>query len=236
MAAVPRFDGSMFDGTFNVDDREVAVRLNLSILASPSVEGRGSDQQGARREDSGPPDRTSSRVRGFVRWPNAAAAAFAVQGLTRAERLWPRSASLNHRSRAWSGQTCFSTSSISATFHSRSWAVVETGLESGLARVSRMRKKAARSSGPWKIRNFDSCPRSLLKPSVRKIPKILWSGRFSWAEQRTRSPCTLGAKGDQQSPDAAARGMRKNASKGCRKFGINGLVNRPTPLLQIACG
>ena len=37
-----KVDGKMFDGTFNVDAREVAVRLNLSILASPfrsTVEG-----------------------------------------------------------------------------------------------------------------------------------------------------------------------------------------------------
>ena len=38
-----KVDGSMFDGTFNVDAREIAVRLNLSILASPfrsKVEGQ----------------------------------------------------------------------------------------------------------------------------------------------------------------------------------------------------
>jgi putative polyhydroxyalkanoate system protein len=37
-----RLDGRLFDGSFEVDERQVAVNLNLSILASPfrsTVEG-----------------------------------------------------------------------------------------------------------------------------------------------------------------------------------------------------
>ena len=66
-------------------------------------------------------------------------------------------------------------------------------------RLRSMRKKAARSSAPCKIRNFDSCPRSLLKPSVRKLPKILWRDVFV-IEQTMRKPLYTGAKGDQQVP------------------------------------